>query len=46
MNVCDDGHQEICHEGRLCPVCTLRTEVEELENKITDLEQQLEEARQ
>lgn len=21
MNLCDDGHQEICYEGRKCPLC-------------------------
>ena len=21
MNLCDDGHDEVCYESRHCPVC-------------------------
>lgn len=36
MNLCSDSHQEVCFEGRSCPVCSLR---DELEERITDLEE-------
>jgi hypothetical protein len=46
MNLCSDGHDEICHEGRKCPVCELIKEHEKnaevLEDKITGLESEIE----
>jgi transcription initiation factor IIE alpha subunit len=52
MNLCSDGHQEICHEGNTCPLCEAISEhkgmdeanedkINELKNKIDDLEQQI-----
>mgnify|MGYP001565549180 FL=1 len=34
MNLCSDGHEEVCFEGRICPVCSLR---EDLEKRIDEL---------
>jgi hypothetical protein len=28
MNLCSDGHDEVCYEGRECPVCKLREEMQ------------------
>lgn len=43
MNLCDDGHQEVCYDGRVCPVCNVKSElvekIEELETKIKELEE-------
>ena len=48
LNLCDDGHEEICFEGRICPVCAskkeiddLQRETEELRDKIRELEEEL-----
>lgn len=49
MQICDDGHQEICFEGRACPLCqtisekndeidSLKGDIKSLEDDITDLE--------
>lgn len=35
MNLCKNGHQEVCYEAGKCPVCTA---FEELTEKIDDLE--------
>ncbi len=35
MTVCNDDHDEICYEGRVCPLC-------EANDKIRDLELELE----
>ena len=41
MNLCSDNHEEVCYEGRTCPVCELinekNTEIDELNNSIEDL---------
>ena len=38
MDLCSDGHEEICFEGRYCPACTLR---EEKDDEIEDLNKEL-----
>lgn len=45
MELCSDGHDEICHESRKCPICELidetkkehESEVETLEARINEL---------
>lgn len=41
MNLCSSGHDEICHEGRDCPLCAHIKEsketISELESKIDEL---------
>lgn len=41
MNLCSDGHEEICYEGRECPLCEVITrrndQIEQLEDQIADL---------
>ena len=34
MNLCSNDHEEICFEGRICPACGLR---EDLEKRIDEL---------
>lgn len=52
MNLCSDGHEEVAHEGRDCPVCTiiaehkeaideLKGEKEEKENKLEQVQDEL-----
>jgi uncharacterized protein Yka (UPF0111/DUF47 family) len=43
MNLCDDGHEEVCYEGRSCPVCEKMDEIRELENEIDRLTRDIEE---
>jgi hypothetical protein len=49
MNLCSNGHEEICFEGHDCPACAvtedrdarivlLEERVEELKDRISDLE--------
>lgn len=49
MNLCDDGHEEVCFDSRHCPVCeiikdyddhvkTLKETVEDLTQQLTDAE--------
>lgn len=42
MNLCNDGHDEICYEGRICPACSVLEEVATLKDRIETLEQRLE----
>jgi len=48
MNLCSNGHDEICYEGHSCPVCELITDntskIESLEGQVKELEQKVEEA--
>ncbi len=44
MNLCSEGHDEVCFEGRICPVCEKMEEIkalgetiDELQNEIDDL---------
>lgn len=44
MNLCSDKHDEICYEGRTCPLCTIREdlekEIEDLKKAVEDLEKE------
>lgn len=43
MNLCNDDHAEVCYEGRTCPACAVK---DELQEKIDFLEQELKEAQE
>lgn len=50
MDLCSDGHGEICYESRVCPACQaiiemrdvvtaeMQEEIDKLDNKIYELE--------
>jgi len=40
MNLCDLKHDEICYEGRDCPLCA---EKEDLENKLEEARERIKE---
>ena len=42
MNLCSEGHDEVCYEGRSCPACDLRSD---LESQIKDLNNELDQER-
>lgn len=42
MNLCDDGHDEVCYESRKCPACLEIEEKEKYKTKIADLEDEIE----
>lgn len=54
MELCSNGHDEVCYESRLCPACELYedtkqdydTEFEKLENQISELIEELKEGNQ
>ena len=41
MNLCDDGHDEVCYEVGNCPACELKSQIESLEGDIDDLKEQI-----
>jgi len=52
MNLCSDGHEEVCYEARTCPACEAiqekqndlddkNSEIKDLKEQVEDLEQQL-----
>jgi hypothetical protein len=45
MNLCSDGHDEVCYETRHCPVCEIKDDlniqIEKLESQIGDIEVKL-----
>ena len=46
MNLCSDKHDEVCYDGRVCPVCDVRDElqgtIDELEKEIQSLNSEIE----
>ena len=44
LNLCSDGHEEICFEGVHCPVCGLiddhDKQIDDLNDKIEELERE------
>ena len=44
MYVCSDGHEEIAHEDRNCPVCVIVEERDKLKDEVSDLQGKLEDA--
>lgn len=42
MNLCSDGHQEVCYEGRTCPCCEkmadMQKEIDNLQARVEELE--------
>jgi len=43
MNLCEYGHDEICFEGRKCPLCEEVERSQKLEDEIADLKETIEE---
>ena len=43
MQLCDDDHEEVCFDGKNCPVCEEQTTVTALEEKIEELKEKIEE---
>jgi hypothetical protein len=54
MNLCSDGHEEVCYEARTCPACDIKeamgndindrdAEIKDLKDQIEDLGEQLKE---
>ena len=48
MNLCSDGHDEICYEGRNCPCCAMlsdiaarNSEIDGLRDEIKSLENEI-----
>lgn len=46
MNLCSDDHDEVCFEGRKCPACDLKKQVDDCESEITDLKSKIEQLEQ
>lgn len=43
MNICSDGHDEVCYEARECPACLLKEDRNYFEDEITKLENKIRE---
>lgn len=47
MELCSDGHDEVCYETRNCPACDIEVEkdkvIKDLENQVTDLQGEVDE---
>ena len=41
MNLCLEGHDEICYEGRECPACNLLKDRDYFDNEVGRLEKEL-----
>ncbi len=41
MNLCSDGHDEVCFISRNCPVCEIRKEISVMEDDIEDLKNEV-----
>lgn len=36
MNLCSDDHDEVCYDGRLCPLCKVREEMQDIISGLTN----------
>lgn len=43
MRLCSDGHEEICHENRNCPLCAAQEEIDGLEVDVRMLQSKVDE---
>lgn len=41
MEFCEDGHDQVCFDCRKCPLCEELNNVSKLEDKIYDLEEEI-----
>lgn len=41
MNLCSDGHDEICFEGKYCPACEIKQQRDALEKELEDLREEV-----
>ena len=45
MELCSNNHEEVCYEGRVCPVCDMRDDlqgnIDELEKELVSLKDEL-----
>lgn len=46
MTLCSDGHNEVCYDGKTCPVCAAIDERKDVERAIKDLEEEIEELKE
>lgn len=37
MTLCNDRHEEVCFEGKECPVCALEVEIVDLKEAVEDI---------
>ena len=42
MNLCDDGHHEVCYDVAGCPVCAKQKELDQAEDEVSDLKSLIE----
>ena len=38
MKLCDDGHEEICYDVSMCPLCGRDSRIKELEDRVEELQ--------
>lgn len=41
MYLCDDGHDEICYEGKYCPCCEMIKQISDFDNVIYNLKEEI-----
>ena len=41
MNLCDDGHEEVCFEGSKCPACPLIDKIAAQEDELMQLRKEI-----
>jgi transcription initiation factor IIE alpha subunit len=42
MNLCSHWHEEICFDGHRCPMCELKSELEDAQKSIDALKEKIE----
>ncbi len=43
MELCSDGHEEVCYESKKCPVCEEKRKSSDFEDEIYNLNEQISE---
>lgn len=43
MELCEDGHDQVCFDGRNCPACELLKTISDMEDQVFDLNEKIKE---
>jgi transcription initiation factor IIE alpha subunit len=46
MTLCSDGHDEVCYDGKECPVCKAIQDTKDADEEIKEMEKEIKELKE